>query len=72
DHLRFLYRHLLENNFLFGIETSDPALFKIYSREVLKKLRSGRTGWEDKLPEGVAEQIIEGGFFGCKMKKAEH
>lgn len=68
DHLRFLYRHLLENNFLFGIETSDPELFKIYSRDVLKQLQTGRNGWEGKLPESVAEQIIEGGFFGCRKR----
>ena len=36
DHLRFLYRHLLENNFLFGIETSNSELFNIHSRNVLK------------------------------------
>ena len=36
DHLRYLYRHLLENKFVFGIECSDPELLKIYSREVLK------------------------------------
>jgi hypothetical protein len=66
DRLRFLYRHLLENNFLFGIETSDPALFDIQSRTVLKQLQTGKNGWKEHMPEGVPEQIIEGKFFGCK------
>ena len=66
DQLRLLYRHLLENNFIFGIETSDKDLFKIYSREVLKQLPSGRGEWEQSLPEGVAEEIIENKFFGYR------
>ncbi len=66
DHLRLLYRHLLENNFIFGIETSDKDLFKIYSREVLKQLPSGRGEWEQSLPEGVADEIIENRFFGYR------
>ncbi len=65
EHLRFLYRHLLQNNFIYGIETSDKELFQIYSREVLKKMSKGRGSWEDALPEGIAEQIIENKFFGC-------
>jgi hypothetical protein len=69
EHLRFLYRHLLENNFLHGLETSDPALFNTYSRDVLKKLKSGRGQWEKAVPQLAAEQIIENGFFGFKKKR---
>lgn len=65
EHLRFLYRHLLQNNFIYGIETSDKDLLKIFSREVLKKMNNGRGSWEDCLPEGIADQIIENKFFGC-------
>ena len=56
DQLRFLYRHLLENNFIFGIETSDKNLFKIYSREVLKQLPHGRGAWQQDVPEDTAEE----------------
>lgn len=66
DHLRFLYRHLLENGFLHGIECSDPDLFNIYSREVLKQLSSGIDGWQQHLPPGVAEEIIQNKFFGYR------
>ena len=64
--LRYLYRHLLENDFLFGIECSDPELFKIFSREVLKQLPGGRGEWEKCLPDGVAEEIISRGLFGYR------
>ncbi|WP_158971119.1 TonB-dependent receptor [Paraglaciecola sp. L3A3] len=66
DHLRFLYRHLLENGFISGIECSDKALFKIYSREVLKQLSKGRGDWESSVPEQVAETIIEHKLFGFR------
>lgn len=69
EHLRFLYRHLLENDFLTGLETSDKELFTIYSRDVLKSLRSGLTDWENSVPKLVAEIIIEHGLFDFKKRK---
>ena len=66
DHLRFLYRHLLENGFLHGIECSNPDLFNIYSREILKQLSGGQDGWQQNLPDGVADEIIKHKFFGYR------
>jgi len=66
ENLQYLYRHLLANNFIFGIECSDPELFNIFSREVLKQLPNGRGDWEKCLPEGIAEEIIENRFFGYR------
>lgn len=68
EHLRFLYRHLLQNNFISGIETSDKSLFNIFSREILKQLCEGRGKWEQSLPEGIAEEIINNRFFGCQTE----
>lgn len=69
EHLRFLYRHLLENGFLSGIECSDSELFSIYSRDLLKQLPHGRGSWEDAVPEEVAKQIIDNKFFGFREKR---
>jgi hypothetical protein len=69
EHLRFLYRHLLENDFLAGIDTSNVELFKIYSRDILKQLRSGKGGWEKNVPKAVAGEIIKSGLFGFKKKR---
>ena len=66
EHLRFLYRHLLQNNFISGIETSDPKLLNIYSRDVLKQLCENKGKWQDKLPKGIAEEIIDNKLLGCK------
>lgn len=69
EHLRFLYRHLLENDYLTGLENSDKALFKIFSRDLLKALKSGPGDWEKSVPSLVAEQIKENGFFEFKNKR---
>jgi hypothetical protein len=66
ENLRHLYKHLLENKFIFGIECSDPALFDIFSRNVLKQIKNGRGDWEQSMPEKVAEQIIEQQLFGYR------
>ena len=63
QHLRFLYRHLLENQFIFGINCSDKKLLGIYSRDILKQLPNGRGDWESHVPETIAQQIIENRIF---------
>lgn len=66
EKLRFLYQHLLENGFIKGIKSSDAALFKIYSREVLKQLSRGAGEWQNALPDGVANEIIDKKLFGFR------
>ncbi len=66
DNLRHLYLHLLDNGFIQGIDCSDPKLFDIYSREVLKQIDMGKDNWQQSLPEGVAEEIIKNRYFGFR------
>lgn len=66
DHNRYLYQHLLENKYIFGIECSNPELFEIYSRDVLAKLPDGRGEWENCLPDDTASRIIENKMFGFR------
>ncbi len=66
DHLRYLYRHLLENNFLFGIQCSDPQLLSIYSRDILGKIAAGSDDWQDSLPENTADRIMRNKLFGFR------
>ncbi len=68
DNLRHLYEHLLENNFIFGIESSDPELFKIFSLDVLSQLQGGRGKWEQCVPDGVAEEIITHRLLGFRER----
>jgi len=68
ERLRFLYRHLLENEFIFGIECSDKDYLNIYSRDVLAKISKGHSGWEDCLPEDTSGRIIRNNLFGYQDK----
>lgn len=64
--MTYLYQHLLENQFIGGIQCSDPALLKIYSRDVLSKLPDGRGAWERSVAEKTAEHIISNRLFGYR------
>lgn len=64
--VQYLYKHLLENQYIFGIDCSDPDLFRIYSRDVLAQLPHGRGEWENSLPEDTRARIIEHKLFGFR------
>ncbi len=66
DNMRYLYQHLLENEFITGIECSDTSLLEIYSRDVLSQLPNGRGSWESQLADTTAQRIIEGKLFGYR------
>ena len=66
DNLRELYKYFISNRRIVDIEDYNPDFSEIYSREVLAKIAKHETGWENQLPEGVAEMIKERGLFGYK------
>lgn len=63
---RYLYMHLLENKYIYGINCSDKSLLKIYSREVLTKIPDGRGDWENCLPDDTSQRIIRNSMFGFR------
>ncbi|PID65791.1 MAG: nicotinate-nucleotide adenylyltransferase [Gammaproteobacteria bacterium] len=66
EEFKHLYQHLVVNGFIKGIECSDPSLFNIYSREVLKNLQQGNDDWQAQVPQSVAEHIIADKMFGYR------
>jgi len=64
--MRFLYQHLVQNEFLSALTCSDPELLKIYSREILAQLPRGRGEWEQLLSEDTAKRIVENRLFGFR------
>ena len=64
--LRYLYRHLLDNGFLTSIDTSNPELLKIYSRDILKQLIRGPGEWQNALPEVIGNAILQQKLFGYR------
>jgi hypothetical protein len=70
-HPRFkpIYEYLVFNKRITDIPSFDPEILQIFSRDVLKKIRSGEPGWEKCLPAYVDNIIKEKGLFGYKEKK---
>lgn len=68
SHLRHLYQHLIDNGFVRGITTSDPALFAIHSHQVLEEIRANQSGWEESVPASIAELIKAQRLFGYNSR----
>ena len=65
-HLRHLYMYLVENHFIQGMRDISDASLDVFSRDVLKQLQGGESGWEEKVPTQVAQLIKERKLLGFK------
>jgi len=61
--MKELYKFFKYNGKVMDIIDYDPEIMDIFSRDVLKKITSGEKGWEEMLPEGVAEIIKKKKLF---------
>ncbi len=64
DLFKNIFDYLKQARRVRDIEDFDPDILSIWSREVLHKIRSGETGWEESLPTYVDKIIKEKGLFG--------
>jgi hypothetical protein len=67
--MKELYKFFAYNGKVVDIEVFDKENLKIFSREVLKMISNGNSGWEKMLPEGISELIIEHQLFGYDPNK---
>ncbi|TMU56335.1 TonB-dependent receptor [Flagellimonas algicola] len=65
--MKELYKFFKYNGKVMDIIDYDPDIMHIFSREVLRRITSGEDGWEDMLPEGIAEVIQEKQLFTRKL-----
>ncbi|MFK7795930.1 MAG: TonB-dependent receptor [Aureispira sp.] len=70
DGIRFLYKHIMESKHVMDIKGYNPDYLKIYSNEVLKKLRSDE-GWEEYVTPKVARYIKTNYLFGFPSPNME-
>lgn len=61
--IRHLYLYLKENNYIEAMHGVDASRLNIFSRDVLKLIQEGKPGWEDAIPEKVAQIIKERKLF---------
>jgi len=68
-HLRHLYAHLLENEFITGIQNYRPEYLGLFPPMVLSKLQAGDASWENDVPPSIVEIIKRNKMFGWKENK---
>jgi hypothetical protein len=61
--MKELYKFFKYNGKVMDIIDYDPEIMHIFSRDVLKKITNDETGWEEMLPEGIAEIIKKKKLF---------
>ena len=67
--LKQLYKFFKFNGKLVDIENYDPEILGVFSREVLKMINNGEPGWEEMLPEGIANLIKDKKLFDYDEKR---
>ena len=65
ENLRNLYKYVRENGFLEKIENCDRTNMKLFSRDVFQKVCQRESGWQDALPQPVAEMIEAKDLWKC-------
>lgn len=61
--MKELYKFFKYNGKVMDIIDYDPEIMHIFSRDVLKRITNNEGGWEEMLPEGIAETIKEKHLF---------
>jgi len=67
-HLRHLYAHLVENRFIENITNYDPAALKIYSSDLMAKIKNGDESIAQLIPAPVFEAIKTKRLFGWRSR----
>jgi hypothetical protein len=69
--VKFLYKHLLDNHQIVDVDSFNPSVLHIFSKEVLHMLQTGEEGWEKMVPTQVANLIKEKYLFGYPAERME-
>ena len=62
--IKFLYQHLLDSNQVQDIEDYNPDLLHILPYKVYEMITSNSDGWQNLVPEKLADLIVEKQLFG--------
>ena len=67
--MKELYKFFKYNGKMLDIQDFNPDILHILSREVLRMISKGQDGWEEMLPEGIADIIKSHRLFGYSERK---
>lgn len=62
--MKELYKFFKFNGKLVDIKEYQEEHLNIFSRDILAKIEKGESGWQQLLPEGIAETIMKKKLFG--------
>ncbi len=62
--LEKLYGYLLDRGGINGLDNYNPDCLKVFSREVLRKIKANDESWEEMVPASVAAIIKSRNYFG--------
>ena len=67
--MKDFYKFFKYNGKIVDIFDFEENLLNIFSREILRKIKVNEDGWEDDLPQGIAEMIKKNEMFGYEGTK---
>ena len=67
--MKDFYKFFKYNGKIVDIFDFEESLLNIFSREILRKIKVNEDGWEDDLPQGIAEMIKKNEMFGYEGTK---
>jgi len=70
--MKELYKFFKYNGKVVDVNEYDTETLTIFSRTVLGMIAENKEGWEEMLPEGVAELIKQQSLFGCETEEILH
>lgn len=69
--VKFLYRHIVDNQQIVDITEFNENSLHIFSKQVLQMIQQGETGWENMVPPKVSALIKEKCLFGFPAEQIE-
>ena len=69
--MKEFYKFFKYNGKIVDIFEFESKYLSIFSRDILKEIKKGKKGWENKLPEGISDLITKQEMFGYKNKMSK-
>ncbi len=66
-----LFQHLKLNNFLVDLKGYDESVLQIFSPKVIQMIKTGEPGWEEMVPDTVADIVKENCLFDYPCEVGE-
>ena len=66
---QILFDYFKQKRSFVDITKYDKNYLETYTREIIKKIKKGESGWEKLLPDGIAEEIKNNHLFGYNKRK---